>query len=59
MRLIDDLEAKQAKKREVQTRFRASALDALTKAEGAEELGAAWKRVAGNFEVLFETARER
>jgi type I restriction enzyme S subunit len=54
MRLIDDLEAKQAKKREVQTRFRTSALDALTRAEGAEELAAAWKRVAGNFGVLFE-----
>ncbi len=56
MRLIDDLEAKQAKKRDVQVRLRTSALDALTRADGPEELAAAWKRVAGNFEVLFERA---
>lgn len=54
MRLIDDLEAKQAKKREVQTRFRTSALDALTRAEGAEELGTAWKRVAGNWATVLD-----
>ncbi len=54
MGLIDELEAKQTKKRDVQTRFRTSALDALTKAEGPEELAATWKRVTGNFEVLFE-----
>jgi type I restriction enzyme S subunit len=57
MRLIDDLEAKQAKKREVQTRFRTSVLDTLTRAEGAEELGAAWKRVAGNFDIVFAAAQ--
>ncbi len=56
MRLIDDLEAKQARKREVQARLRTSALDALTKAEGPEELATAWKRVEDNFEVLFERA---
>ena len=56
MRLIDDLEARQTKARDVQTRFRTSALDALTKAEGPEELAEAWTRVAGNFEVLFERA---
>lgn len=54
MGLIDELEAKQTTKREVQTRFRTSALDALTKAEGREELVAAWKRVEGNFGALFE-----
>ena len=54
MRLIDNLEARQTKKRDVQTRFRTSALDALTRAEGAEELAAAWTRVAGNFEVVAE-----
>lgn len=54
MGLIDELEATQTKKREMQTRFRTSALDALTRAEGPEELASAWKRVAGNFEVLFE-----
>jgi type I restriction enzyme S subunit len=54
MRLIDDLEAKQAKKRETQARLRTAALDALTSASGAEEFAAAWERVAGNFGVLFE-----
>jgi len=54
MGLIDELEAKQTKKREVQTRFRTSALDALAKAEGPEQLAEAWKRVAGNWIVLFE-----
>lgn len=54
MGLIDELEAKQNKKRDVQTRFRTSALDALTKANGPEELASAWKRVAGNFGTLFE-----
>lgn len=54
MKLIDDLEAKQASKVAVQTRFRTSALQALTRAEGPEELAHAWKRVAGNYDVLFE-----
>lgn len=56
MKLIDDLEARQAKARAVQTRLRTSALEALTKAEGPEELASAWKRVAENWEVLFERA---
>ncbi|MCC6667205.1 MAG: restriction endonuclease subunit S [Polyangiaceae bacterium] len=58
MKLIDELEAKQTKKREVQTRFRTSALDALTKAAGPEELASAWNRVAGNFGVLFENQED-
>jgi type I restriction enzyme, S subunit len=53
MRMLDDLEAKQAKKREVQGRLRTAALDALTSAEGPEEFEAAWKRVGGSWEVLF------
>lgn len=52
MRLLDDLEAKQAGKRQVQVRFRTSALDALTQAEGLDELAAAWKRVEGNWGVV-------
>lgn len=52
MKLIDDLEAKKSRKRETQTRFRTSALDALTKAEGPKELAAAWKRLSGNFEEV-------
>jgi type I restriction enzyme S subunit len=54
MRLLDDLEAKQAKKRETQARLQSAALDALTTAEGPEGVAAAWGRVAGNFEVLFD-----
>lgn len=56
MRMLDDLEAKQTKKRELQGRLRTAALNALTSAEGPEEFGAAWKRVAGSWEVLFERA---
>jgi len=54
MRMLDDLEAKQAKKREVQGRLRTAALDALTSAEGPEEFEAAWGRVAESWEVLFD-----
>lgn len=56
MKLIDDLEARQTKATATQSRFRTSALDALTKADGPAQLAVAWKRVAGNFEVLFEQA---
>jgi type I restriction enzyme S subunit len=56
MRLLDDLEAKQAAQRETQVQFRSAALDALTSAEGPGELATAWRRVADNFEVLFERA---
>lgn len=52
MRLIDDLEAEQARKRVVQTRLRTAALDALTSAQGPQEFEQAWERVAGNFELL-------
>jgi len=54
MRLLDDLDAKQAKQRETQVHLRSAALDALTSAERPEDIAAAWKRVAENFEVLFE-----
>lgn len=57
MRLIDELEARQAKRLEVQTLFRTTALDALTRAAGAEELSTAWGRVAESFEVLGDGAR--
>jgi type I restriction enzyme, S subunit len=56
MRLLDDLEAKQTKRRETQTRLRTAALDALTSAEGPEEFEVAWNRAAENFGVLFERA---
>jgi type I restriction enzyme S subunit len=52
MALCDDLEAKQAKKREVGDRLTKAALGALTAAEGPEEFEAAWRRVADHFESL-------
>lgn len=54
MHLLDDLEAKQIRKQQLQARLRSVALDALTSAQDSEEVAAAWQRVAGNFEVLFE-----
>jgi restriction endonuclease S subunit len=56
MRLLDDLEVRQTKQRQTQTRLRSAALDALTSANGPQQLATAWKRVAGNFEVLLERA---
>ncbi len=49
MALLDDLEAKQKAKRQVQTQLRTAALGALTSAEGPEEFGVAWKRLSENF----------
>ncbi len=56
MRLLDDLEARQAKRRETQTRLRTAALEALASADGPTDFEAAWSRVAENFGVLFERA---
>lgn len=56
MALCDELEAKQAKKRETGTRLTKSALEALTSAEGPEEFDVAWKRVVENFDVLVDRA---
>ena len=58
MRMLDDLEAKQAKKREVQGRLRAAALEALTAAEGPEEVEAAWLRMMGSWEVLLGSSAD-
>lgn len=58
MRLIDELEEKQAKKRQAQARLRTAAHDALAKASGPEEVAAAWERVKGNFETLFERVED-
>lgn len=55
MALCDDLEARQAKKRETAVRLNRAALDALTSAEGPEEVAASFRRVAENFELLAET----
>ena len=52
MALCDDLEARQAKKRETAVRLNRAALDALTTAEGSEEVAASFRRVTENFELL-------
>ena len=56
MALCDDLEARQAKKRETAVRLNRAALDALTSAEGPEEVAASFRRVAENFEELIHTS---
>lgn len=58
MALCDELEAKQAKKRDTGARLTKSALDALTTAEGPEEFEAAWRRVVENFDVLTDRAEK-
>jgi type I restriction enzyme S subunit len=52
MALCDDLEARQAKKRETAVRLNRAALDALTTAEGPEEIAASFRRIAENFELV-------
>ena len=50
MALCDDLEAKQTKKRDLATQSTRSALTALTTAENADDLAAAWSRIQTRFE---------
>jgi type I restriction enzyme S subunit len=52
MRLCDDLDARQQARHHITTRLRASSLDALTNAERADDLRAAWSRVDANWEAL-------
>jgi type I restriction enzyme S subunit len=54
MAVIDELEAKQNRKREVGARFTKASLEALTKAEGPEQFDAGWKRVIENWEVMLD-----
>lgn len=54
MALIDELEAKQTRKRELGTRFIKASLDALTTAESPEEFDTAWKRVVENWETVLD-----
>ena len=58
MALIDELEAKQIRKRELGARFTQASLEALTTAEGPEEFDAAWKRVVENWESSFSNASD-
>jgi type I restriction enzyme, S subunit len=52
MALCADLEARQVKKRETAVRLNRAALDALTTAEGPQEIAASFRRIAENFEAL-------
>src|SRR5690606_39112808 len=54
MALIDDLEAKQNRKRQVGARFTKASLEALTTAESPEEFDAAWKRLVENWETVLD-----
>ena len=51
MALCDDLEAKQTRKRALATQTTRCALTSLTTAETDEDLSAAWKRVATDFDL--------
>jgi type I restriction enzyme, S subunit len=57
MALIDDLEAKQTKKRALSTRFTKASLEALTTAESPEAFDTAWQRVVENFPTVLEAAQ--
>lgn len=54
MALLDDLEAKQGKRQKTVVRATTACLDALTTADSPEDVADAWKRVAGNWRVLFD-----
>ncbi|HWA28541.1 MAG TPA: restriction endonuclease subunit S [Lacunisphaera sp.] len=61
MALIDDLEAKQTKKRDLSTRFTKASLEALTTADSPEAFDTAWQRllehwdcVSGNSDLVAE-----
>ena len=54
MALIDDLEGKQTKKRDLSTRFTKASLEALTTAESPEAFDTAWQRVVENFRAILD-----
>jgi type I restriction enzyme S subunit len=58
MALCDELEARQAQKRELGARLTGAALGALTSAEGPEEFDAAWARVAGSFATVVDRSEK-
>lgn len=58
MALIDDLEAKQTKKRDLSTRFTKASLEALTTAESPEAFDTAWQRVVENFPTVIDSAEK-
>jgi type I restriction enzyme S subunit len=54
MALIDDLEQKQIRKRQLGANFTKASLEALTGAESPEEFDTAWKRVVENWGVVVD-----
>ncbi len=56
MALIDDLEAKQTKKRDLSTRFTKASLEALTTADSPEDFDTAWHRVVENFSTVIDAS---
>jgi type I restriction enzyme, S subunit len=58
MALIDELEAKQTRKREVGAGFTKASLEALTTAEGPAEFDAAWKRLQENWETVLDRSEK-
>lgn len=53
MKLCNDLEDQQQKKRQLQNQLRQSVLQAIANAESPKELKDSWERLAGNFSHLF------
>ena len=58
MALIDDLEAKQIRKREINARFTKASLEAITTAEAPDQFDAAWKRVVENWDTVVDRAEK-
>ena len=56
MALIDQLEAKQNRKREVGARFTKASLEALTAAESPQDFTAAWTRIQSTWPTLLDSA---
>lgn len=58
MALVDDLEAKQTKKRDLSTRFTKASLEALTTADSSEAFDTAWQRVVENLATVTDRAEK-
>lgn len=58
MAVIDDLEAKQTKKRDLSTRFTKASLDALTTADSSDAFDTAWQRAFDNFPTLIDRSEK-
>lgn len=56
MALIDQLEAKQNRKREVGARFSKASLEALTTAESPQEFTTAWTRIQSTWSTILDRA---